>query len=183
MYHVAECFVRWLAPVLSFTAEEIWGHLPGARVESVIFAEWYAQLPAVTGIDVSAWDRILVVREGVSGELEKLRAAGAIGAALDAEVDIYCDNELLQTLARFADELRFIFITSRATVLPAASRPGDAVAVIPDSAWIRVTPSAHAKCVRCWHHCTDVGAHPEHPELCGRCVSNVAGSGEVRRYV
>jgi isoleucyl-tRNA synthetase len=183
MYHVAECFVRWLAPILSFTAEEIWGYLPGARAESVFFAEWYTQLPAVTGVERAAWDRILAVREGVSRELEKLRVAGTIGAALDAEVDIYCDGEMLELLTRFADELRFIFITSRATALPAASRGADAVELFPDSVWIRVSRSPHAKCVRCWHHCEDVGVHQDHPEICGRCVSNVAGPGESRRFV
>ena len=183
MFHVAECIVRWLAPVLSFTAEEIWKFMPGPRAESVIFAEWYGQLPAVGDLNAASWERILALREGVSGELEKLRAAGTIGAGLDAEVDIYCDAQTLQTLTHFADELRFIFITSRATAAPAASRVEAAVVVIPDAVWIRVTPSRHVKCVRCWHHCPDVGTHGEHPELCGRCVSNVAGAGEVRRFV
>ena len=183
MYHVAESFVRWLAPILSFTAEEIWGHLPGERAESVFFAEWYTQLPAVTGVEIAAWDRILAVREGVSRELEKLRVAGTIGAALDAEVDIYCDSEMLELLTRFGDELRFIFITSRATALPAASRVGDAVELFPDAVWARVSRSPQVKCVRCWHHREDVGAQKEHPELCGRCVSNVAGPGESRRFV
>jgi isoleucyl-tRNA synthetase len=183
MYHVAECFVRWLAPILSFTAEEIWGYLPGERAESVFFAEWYAKLPAVTGVDNAEWDRILAVREGVSRELEKLRVAGTIGAALDAEVDLYCDGGMLELLTRFGDELRYIFITSRATALPAVSRPADAVNVLADSVWVCVTRSPHAKCVRCWHHREDVGTHPDHPELCGRCVSNVAGPGETRRFV
>jgi isoleucyl-tRNA synthetase len=127
---------------------------------------------------------LIAVRETVSKELEKLRVAGGIGSGLDAEVDLFCDGELAADLIRIGDELRFFFITSYARVHPLAEAPADRVpaSVNGQSLVVRVTPSAHAKCVRCWHHREDVGANTEHPELCGRCVENVAGRGEIRRY-
>jgi len=130
------------------------------------------------------WDRIIDVRVAVSKELEKLRVGGEIGSSLDAEVDLYADAETAALLGLLEDELRFVLITSYARVHDATERPDEAVEVdIPGlQLWLRVTPSAHAKCVRCWHHREDVGVNPEHPELCGRCVENVAGDGEQRRY-
>jgi isoleucyl-tRNA synthetase len=116
--------------------------------------------------------------------LEKLRVAGGIGSGLDAEVDLYCDGDLAADLNRIGDELRFCFITSYARVHPLTARPEDAVEaqINGQPLAIRVLPSGHAKCVRCWHHREDVGANPEHPELCGRCVENAFGAGEGRRF-
>ncbi len=189
MYHMAEALVRWLAPVLSFTAEEIWRHLPGDRADSVFFTTWHG-LPdmAVSDEPVSDddWARILEVREAVSKELERLRVAGEIGASLDAEVDLYCGREIHDVLKRLGDELRFVFITSEARVhLVVDTPPPEAMHFTlstRDEVWVAVAASPHPKCVRCWHHRPDVGRHPDHPELCGRCVENVAGAGEVRRF-
>jgi isoleucyl-tRNA synthetase len=128
---------------------------------------------------------VFAVRSAVSRELEKLRNDGAIGAPLDAEVDLYCAPELERTLKTFEDELRFALITSAARVHPAHARPENAVPAEADdtnSAWIVVRASEHGKCVRCWHKRPEVGTHPTHPQLCGRCVSNVEGPGEVRKY-
>jgi isoleucyl-tRNA synthetase len=182
MYHLLEALVRWLAPILSFTAEEIWSNMPGRRGDSVFFETWH-DLPAVAaqgvGITPGMWDRVLEVRAAVSRDLEKLRVAGGIGSSLDAEVDLYCGDELRAQLAPFGDELRFIFITSYARVHSSVERPSDSVdAEIPGLS-VRVSVSGHPKCVRCWHHRADVGAHAEHPLLCGRCVENL-GSGEKR---
>ncbi|MGA7800939.1 MAG: isoleucine--tRNA ligase [Gammaproteobacteria bacterium] len=191
MYLIVEALARWLAPVLSFTAEEIWQQMPGARDPSVFFATWY-ELPALYGpeagehpmFDMAFWERILEVREAVGRELEKLRVAGDIGASLDAEVDLYCDEELHARLKRLGDELRFVLITSYARVHPLAERPAETVDADLKSGelWVRVSTSAHAKCIRCWHHREDVGSHPEHPQICSRCADNVAGGGEQRRY-
>ena len=117
--------------------------------------------------------------------LEALRADGHIGAGLDAEVDVWCDGALAEALESVGDELRFVLITSAARVHPASERPGDVEPVdLGDglSAGIRVAASSHPKCVRCWHRREDVGASDQHPELCGRCVQNVDGSGETRLY-
>nr|VFK51622.1 MAG: Isoleucyl-tRNA synthetase [Candidatus Kentron sp. TUN]VFK53609.1 MAG: Isoleucyl-tRNA synthetase [Candidatus Kentron sp. TUN] len=191
MYHIAEALVRWLAPILSFTAEEIWQHLPGERDPSVFFSEWYLQLAPLPeeGMDVQFWSRIIAVRDAVNRELERLRTAGVIGSALDAEVNIYCDGELFNSLRQLEDELRFVFITSQANVHPLAAQPADAVEATIDTTQgnnstfrLQITASTHKKCIRCWHRRKDVGTHPEHPEICGRCVENVVGEGEVRRY-
>ncbi|TCO80280.1 isoleucyl-tRNA synthetase [Plasticicumulans lactativorans] len=185
LYHVLEALVRWIAPICSFTAEEIWGHMPGTRADSVFLATWYDGLFELADDDVLGapyWERLLDVREVVSKELEKLRVAGGIGASLDAEVDLYASGELQADLARLDDELRFVLITSDAHVHPLAERPPHAVETLDGALAIAVAPSAFTKCVRCWHHREDVGRHALHPGLCGRCVENIDGGGEQRRY-
>jgi isoleucyl-tRNA synthetase len=116
--------------------------------------------------------------------LEKLRVAGGIGSGLDAELDLYCDGALATDLGKLEDELRFFFITSYARLQPLSERPTEVVEIQINgqSLAIRVLPTTHAKCVRCWHHREDVGQTTDHPELCGRCVANVTGAGETRRY-
>jgi isoleucyl-tRNA synthetase len=184
MWHIAEAVVRWLAPVLSFTAEEMWRHLRGARAESVFLTTWH-ELPALPadGID---WDALIALRAAVARELERLRVAGSIGAPLDAGVDIWCARGLHDKLAALGDELRFFLITSAATVHAADSvPPADAVPAAGfDGAgvFLRVSVSPDRKCVRCWQHRGDVGASSDHPELCGRCVGNLALPGEQRRF-
>ena len=188
MYHIISALSRWLAPILSFTAEEIWREIPGGGGKPSIFLErWYEGLPAAAGLDVDLpfWDRVIEVRDEVNKELEQLRASGAIGASLDAEVDIYCEPPLLEDLRALGDELRFVLITSDACVHPTAERPADVRQARCDGAgnfWLGVSRSPHGKCVRCWHRRADVGTHREHPELCGRCVTNVSGEGERRLY-
>ena len=183
MYHIVEAMVRWLAPILSFTAEEIWRYLPGQRDESVFMATWHA-VPDAGTVDMRQWRKLLDVREAVRKELEKLRVEGRIGSSLDAEVDLYCEPELAHNLARLGEELRFALITSYARVHEDTKRPKDAVesAELPGLA-VLAKASGHEKCVRCWHHREDVGADKAHPGLCSRCVSNVAGSGEMRKFV
>ncbi len=186
MHQIVEALARWLAPVLSFTAEDIWQHIPGKRSESVFLETWYA-LPetAEPKFSQDEWSTIIAVRESVSKELEGLRASGGIGSALDAEVDLYCDAALLTLLSKLGDELRFVLITSYARVHKLNEKPEDAVEVTQKdqpALWVTVKASAHAKCDRCWHHREEVGANSEHPELCGRCVENVAGDGESRLF-
>jgi isoleucyl-tRNA synthetase len=182
---IAEAMVRWLAPILSFTAEEIWRHMPGQRGESVFFETW-AQLP---GVDATRepidWAKVLEARAAVLRELERLRVAGSIGAPLDAVVTLYGTEPWTQALAPLGDELRFVLITSEASVAYAAARPADAVPADEEGKaglWLQVRPSSHAKCVRCWHKRADVGTVAAHPELCARCADNLDGAGESRRY-
>ena len=178
MYLIAEAMVRWLAPVLSFTAEEIWQELPGERDDSVFLAVFEelpdAQPPAID------WDALIDVRESVAKALEALRDEGTIGAALEATVTVYADGTLKSTLDALGDELRFVFITSEAAAASLADAPADAAEG--DGYKVVVGPSGHEKCIRCWHRRADVGSSAEHPEICGRCVSNLSGPGEQRAF-
>lgn len=185
MYYIAEAMTRWIAPILSFTAEEIWKYLPspsnGKRVESVFLSTWF-DIPSVHRPHID-WDKVLELRGAVSRELEKLRVADAIGAPLDAEVDVYCAPALFDVVKQLGDELRFVLITSYARLHAADARPANAVPAETgdgNQAWIVVAASSHGKCVRCRHLRDDVGKHAAHPELCGRCVVNVEGPGESR---
>ncbi|HEV3286876.1 MAG TPA: isoleucine--tRNA ligase [Steroidobacteraceae bacterium] len=182
MFHIAESMVRWLAPILSFTAEEVWSYLPGARADSVFHATWHG-LPE-TPPDAIDWQLLLALRGDVMRELEKLRDAGRIGAPLDARVDLYCAPGELARCSALGAELRFLLITSEAQVHAAAAAPAGAVAATSaEGVWLVVQPSEEAKCVRCWHRRPDVGADARHPQLCLRCVGNLEGPGEQRQYV
>jgi isoleucyl-tRNA synthetase len=186
MFRIVHALVRWIAPILSFTADEVWQHLPGEREAHVLFATWSSDLDPLPGDGVLSKDgfaRLLALREAVAKVLEPMRAAGALGASLEAEIDLYVDAATLAALVPVADELRFLFIVSELRLHPAAAKPADAVpAEGVAGAFIRAVASSAAKCVRCWHYREDVGTHATHPELCGRCVDNVDGPGEDRRH-
>jgi isoleucyl-tRNA synthetase len=185
MYHVIEALVRWLAPITSYTADEIWAAIPGQRGASVFLETWYqALLPIDTQASISrvTWDSVMATRTAVSKQLEQLRSQGAIGASLNAEVALFAAPELYAELGKLAGELHFVFITSSAEVAELSAAPADAVATELDGLKIKVSVSEHGKCVRCWHQRADVGQYEAHPELCGRCVENIDGPGEVRRY-
>ncbi|MBV9914619.1 MAG: isoleucine--tRNA ligase [Sinobacteraceae bacterium] len=187
-YHIAECMVRWLAPILSFTAEEIWSFLPGKRAESVLLSTWH-NLPTIAPDDID-WAALLQLRADVVRELETLRNAGAIGSSLDASVDVYCEPAEVARFGVLGEELRFLLITSEARVHQVATLPADTILTthgpLHGRAAPRVSfavhPTTAAKCVRCWQRREDVGAAGAHPELCSRCVSNVDGPGEERTY-
>ena len=184
LHHIVEAMSRWIAPILSFTAEELWEFIPGERTQSVFFETWYQFPPEIQDeMDDAYWQQVLKVRVACSKEMEKLRVDKTIGSSLDAEVDLYCDESMHALLSKLDDELRFVLITSDVHLHHLSEKPADAV-LIDDLAGLALTVKAseHAKCVRCWHHRDDVGQHSEHPELCGRCVDNVAGGGEVRHY-
>jgi isoleucyl-tRNA synthetase len=180
MYRIAEAFARWIAPVLSFTADEMWQHLPapadGERAGNVLFATWYdglAPLPSDAALSANDFDRLLALREQVSRTLEPMRAAREIGAALEAEIALRAGAADADWLQRFADELRFLFISGDVDVQGA----DDAVGIE-----VSATPSTKPKCVRCWQYQASVGIAPSHPGLCARCVENVDGEGEDRRW-
>ena len=181
MYHIAEAMVRWLAPVLSFTTEEIWRLLPGKRSESVFLETWHPVPEAsLEGID---WPALIQLRSQVTRELEKLREAGSIGAPLDAEADVYVVSGEHARFSALGDELRFLLITSEARLHKVDAPPADAVAVAGrEGVWVAVKPATAMKCVRCWHRRHDVGSSPQHPLLCARCVINVEGPGERRKF-
>jgi isoleucyl-tRNA synthetase len=186
MHHIAQAMVRWLAPILSFTAEEIWQVLPGRAAKSVFHTTWHP-FPVLPDSDID-WDGLIALRQAVQRELEKLREAGAIGAPLEAAVDIYALPGLAANYAKLGAELRFLTITSEARVHTVQAAPVNAAAaelgnaVVP-GLWLAARRSEHQKCVRCWHLTIDIGSDPAHPELCGRCAGNVSGRPEVRRHV
>jgi isoleucyl-tRNA synthetase len=187
MYHVTEAMTRWIAPILSFTADEVWEHMPGQRDDLGVFtAEWYDGLfdYSNTEIDGTVWDSLEQVRAEVTRTLEVLRQDGQIGSSLDAEVSIHANPELIERLQVISDELRFVMITSSAQLVPLDAAQADGAVKLRDGnrVLVQASPSGNAKCARCWHHRDDVGSHTQHPELCGRCIDNVDGSGEQRRY-
>ncbi|HET8943089.1 MAG TPA: class I tRNA ligase family protein, partial [Rudaea sp.] len=187
MYRIAEALVRWIAPILGFTAEEIWQQLPGERSESVLFETWYAGLEALQGAPEQRnfWYQLLAIRSATAKLLEGMRNAGTIGAALEAEVTIYADPALHARLSEVAGELRFFFITSALQLAEVDAAPADATTVEVDNARVGISArrSEHKKCIRCWHFRDDVGSQPDHPEICTRCVDNLPGGpGENRRW-
>jgi isoleucyl-tRNA synthetase len=185
MYHITEILVRLIAPILSFTAEELWQFIPGQRGESVLFtafADGLKQLPPREDFSDAFWRELMEVKTAVNKELEKQRVEKRIGAALSAEVILYCNESLSKQLSSLQDELRFVLIVSSARLLPLAEAPADAADTELPGLQLKVVPSSHTKCVRCWHHRPDVGIDVTHPELCGRCVDNISGEGEHRLY-
>ncbi|WXU00672.1 MAG: Isoleucine--tRNA ligase [Catillopecten margaritatus gill symbiont] len=178
LHHMTQAMVRWLAPILSFTAEEIWQTIE-PNSDSIFLQEWYAEFSA--DYSNEAIDVARTINPFVRKQMEEMRNIKAIGSSLDAEVDIYCDEVTYQALAKLGDELRFVFITSYARIHPLSDKTDDCVKA-DENTFIKVTQSTHEKCVRCWHHREDIGKNSEHPELCGRCVENVAGGGEIRKF-
>ena len=176
LYHITHSLVRLMAPILSFTAEEVWATLTGKQDVSVFEQQWY-ELPKMAEKQnlLDVWGSVRQIREMVSKRLEEKRAAGEIGSSLAAELDIYIQTSspLYAVLNKFEDDLRFVFITSRATLH--VGNEGSPIQIFP-------TTSTYTKCERCWHYREDVGSDVGHPTLCGRCVSNLFGSGEARKY-
>jgi isoleucyl-tRNA synthetase len=175
MYRIAEAFARWIAPILSFTADEIWGFLPGERADNVLFATWYdglAPLPEDAPLSAADFDALLALREQIAKLLEPMRASGAIGAALEAEITVSANAATLARWQPLAKELRFLFISGDVALVPTQAAEVSVAA----------EPGNKPKCARCWHLQADVGTHPEHPEICGRCVGNVQGPGERREW-
>ena len=179
LFHISHAMVRWLAPILSFTAEEIWQFLPGSSNESIFLQTWYEGLEAKFNnhsIDVSR-----DINSHLRKELEEMRRDKIIGSSLDAEVDIYCEDENYQALLEMKDELRFVFITSDAKVHPLKDKPVNAKD-IDNSLAILVRKSEYEKCDRCWHHRPEIGQNILHKDLCSRCIENVTGDGETRIF-
>jgi len=175
--HILEAMVRWLSPVLSFTAEEIWQNMPSEKSSSVFLESWYEGLS--DNYSNTAIDTAREINPFIRKQMEQMRSDKIIGSSLDAEVSIYCDDVIYEQLKKLGDELRFIFITSYASIYPLSEKSNECIEA-GEGVFISVKKSEYDKCVRCWHHREDVGQNSEHPELCGRCVENVAGTGEKR---
>ncbi|MFT7286842.1 MAG: isoleucyl-tRNA synthetase [Halieaceae bacterium] len=185
LYRIADALARLMSPILSFTAEEIWENLPGEREDSVFLAGWgdpLLRLGSSDELNGAFWSSLIAVRAAVNKQLETLRAAGELRGSLDAAVTLYCDEALCEALLVLGEELRFVLITSAAEVRPLAEAPESAVATDVTGLRVLAGVASDSKCERCWHRRPDVGSHSSHPQLCGRCVSNVDGSGEERRF-
>jgi isoleucyl-tRNA synthetase len=196
LFHILEILVRLIAPILSFTAEEIWQEIKKMeqakeitlREESVFMVRWYEKVSAAD-FDLSKdvitpndWHDIQNIRTAVNKELEKLRVAGAIGSGLAAEVTLYCDAKVLSVLTKLQNDLRFVLITSTAKVKDIAIASANVITTEIPGLKLEVVATKHQKCARCWHYCEDVGNNKDHPELCGRCVENLFGGGEARSF-
>jgi isoleucyl-tRNA synthetase len=183
LYLITEALVRWLAPICSFTAEEIWPFIPGERGESVFLEEWYQGLtpmPASDSLGREYWAQVKQVKIAVNKELEQRRKD--VGGSLKAEVTLYCDDAIKPLLDTLGDELRFVLITSKATVCRLNEADDSAVATDVEGLRLAVVASEAEKCERCWHHSDTVGTVESHKTLCTRCVDNIEGEGEVRSF-
>lgn len=177
LYYLCEAMVRWLAPIMSFTADEIWQFMPGKRADSVFLAQWFSDFPVFENSATIDWPYLMTLRATVNKNLETCRAEGLIGSALEAEITLRArvDNGTYDKLKALGDELRFFLITSKVTLLPETKIDGDIQ--------IDVTASTHPKCDRCWHRCSDIGSDQTHQTICKRCIENVFGAGEIRHFV
>lgn len=182
MYHIIKAFTLWLAPILSFTAEEIWQVIPGHGNESIFVELWYTQWPAIDEVNMADWEQLHLIRDEVNKALEEKRQKGEIGSALAAEVALYADDKVLPKLNRLGEELRFLLMTSGADVHPMSPAAGGLVTTEYGVA-IAVSASSYEKCARCWHRRPDIGQNKEHPELCLRCVGNISGQDEARHFI
>ncbi|MBJ7539573.1 isoleucine--tRNA ligase [Marinomonas transparens] len=186
LFHIMEAFTRWIAPVLSFTADELWQAMPGERGESVFLETWYEGLDELAGDELLGrefWKQVLEAKVATNKVLEAARSEGKMKASLSADIILYCDDALQATLNRLSEELRFVLIASDVKVLPLDDAGDDAVATDLESLKVSVSLSSNSKCVRCWHHRAEVGKREAHPELCDRCISNLPdGEGEQRLY-
>jgi isoleucyl-tRNA synthetase len=185
MYHIIEALVRWIAPITSFTAQEIWEALPGERNEFVFTETWYEGFNGFTQSDTfndDLWHSVISVKDAANQAMEKARKEGQLGGSLEASISLYATESLYNALSSFDNELRFVLITSGVSLTLVDSKPADAQETDVDGLWLSVSKAKGEKCVRCWHHLEDVGTHAGHEELCGRCVTNIDGEGEVRQY-
>ena len=176
MYHLIQALTRWIAPILSYTADEIWQHIPSNQkdLKSLFLDQWYQDWPQFEPMDLQLFEELQVVRCEVNKELEKARQAGEIGSGLEANVTLYARKPLYTVIHSLGDELRFLLITSKATV----QLDENCLEVLR----IEITRNTDNKCVRCWHRAEGIGQSTEHPLLCPRCVKNVTGHAEIRKY-
>lgn len=186
LYHIAEALVRWMAPVLSFTADEIWNELPGERAKYVFTEEWYSGLFGLAdneAMNDDFWSALLKVRGEVNKVIEQARADKRVGGSLEATVTLYVDETLAAKLNSLGDELRFVLLTSGAQVADYALATDEAQqSELVKGLKIALHKAEGEKCPRCWHYTTDIGQSVEHPDVCGRCATNIAGAGEQRKF-
>lgn len=183
MYYIIQALTRWLAPILSFTAEEIWQCIPGQTTPSVFLAEWYQEWPLIENVDMNYWDTIQCIRDEVNKALEQKRKEGLIGSPLAAELLLYAKEDLYTLLQRIGDELKFILIVSKVQLKPLSEASQEIFYNAELGIAVEVKPSTFEKCERCWHRCEEIGRDENHPNLCQRCINNITGLDEERLFV
>ena len=183
LYHIAQAMVRWIAPVLSFTADEIWQYLPANEKSEFVFEdEWYNQLftlPESEALNSEYWAQILTIRSEVNKVLEQGRNDKVIGGSLEAAVTLYADKDIANALAKLENELRFVLLTSQASVKPLKNAPQQAVQSDISGLKIELAKAQGDKCPRCWHYTVD---NEPTTHLCKRCEQNIHGNGEIRHF-
>ena len=183
LYHIAQAMVRWIAPILSFTADEIWQYIPAAEKQEFVFEdEWYTKLFTLSEsetLNSEYWAQILAIRSEVNKVLEQGRNDKVIGGALEAAVTLYANEDIMATLAKLENELRFVLLTSQASVKPLQAALAEAVQSDIDGLKIEIAKAQGDKCPRCWHYTID---NDPTTHLCKRCEENINGKGEVRHF-
>ncbi|MWP49162.1 MULTISPECIES: isoleucine--tRNA ligase [unclassified Gilliamella] len=183
LYHIAQALVRWIAPILSFTADEIWQYLPSLQKSEFVFEdEWYNSLFTLSdseALNSEYWAQILAIRSEVNKVLEQGRNDKVIGGALEAAVTLYADEAIANALTKLENELRFVLLTSQASVKPLQTAPANAVQSDIQGLKIELAKAQGDKCPRCWHYTTD---NEPTTHLCKRCEQNIHGNGEVRHF-
>jgi isoleucyl-tRNA synthetase len=191
LYYIVEALVRWMAPIMSFTADEIWNEMPQQqangenRGQFVFTTEWYDGLFGLMQdeeLNNAFWSDIQKIRGGVNKLLESARGEKVIGGSLQAELVLFASDTVATKLNKLQDELRFVLLTSKATVKPLADKTAQAQVTDVDGLYVQVIATEEEKCDRCWHHTPDVGTIAGHETICGRCVTNIDGEGEIRKF-
>ena len=167
LHQITHAMLRWMAPFLSFTAEEAWASFGASES---IFLETYVDFKPQDDALLAKWSRIREIRDAVNKDIETLRADGKVGSSLQAEVTLEVNADDHALLASLREDLKFVFITSAMTLVAASSYKTS------------VSASLNTKCERCWHYVEDIGVDPAHPTICGRCTSNLYGEGETRNF-
>ncbi|MGK2959858.1 MAG: isoleucine--tRNA ligase [Candidatus Malihini olakiniferum] len=186
LFHIAEAMVRWMTPIMSFTADEVWSYLPGKRAQYVFTEEWYDGLFGLEKnetLNDAFWADMLKVRAGVNKVIEQARNDKRIGSSLEAAVMLYANEELNEKLGRLQQELHFALLTSKAHVERYEDAPADAQASELSGLKIALSKVDGHKCPRCWHYESNIGVDAAYPKICGRCATNVGGNGEKRKFV
>lgn len=182
MYHILQALTRWLAPITSYTAEEIAAFMPGQQAESVFLTTWYQDWPNIQDVDADKWQTLQTVRDEVNKALETARQAGEIGSGLAAIVHLYASEPLYSILQALGEELRFLLITSQTSLQTLEAAPEGATKQLSLGLAVIIEPSPFVKCARCWHRREDVGQNVHHPELCDRCIGNIENQPEERQF-
>lgn len=197
LYHITQAMVRWIAPILSFTAEEVWQYMPHQPKQSIFlqteydinsfdkYAKTNVSSDFSQGVQnfwsVNVFNKAMEISKFTQQAIEGLRRDKIIGSSLEINIDFYCNDNWLQVLGGLGDELKFVFIVSDVKLYAINEASSDSIAAL-DGIKFNVSKSTDKKCTRCWHYQANVGDNKQHPELCGRCVENITGNGEKRQF-